>query len=129
MSPQTDTSLTQNPSPTIITQTITYPQNHPSLPQPLIIKLDETNHLSWKNQILNVVIASGHEQFLEGTDPIPPKFINGDFQSPNPEFVQWERLNRLVMSWIYASLTPAMVGQIVEHQTAIAIWSTLNQVY
>ena len=78
---------------------------------------------------MNVVIANGLEEFLEGTTPIPPKFLNQARTQVNPQFIQWERLNRLVMSWIYSSLTPAIMGKIVEHQIACDIWASLNQVY
>ncbi|PON37523.1 hypothetical protein TorRG33x02_347210 [Trema orientale] len=39
----------------------------PSLTQPLTVKLDSDNYLIWKNQLLNVIIAHGLEDFLDGT--------------------------------------------------------------
>ena len=59
----------------------------PSLSQPLSIKLDDTNLLLWKNQLLNVVIANGLEEFLEGTTPIPPKFLDQARTQVNPQFI------------------------------------------
>ena len=76
-----------------------------------------------------MVIANGLEDYLEGTSPILPRFLDEARTQVNSQLFQWERLNRLVMSWIYSSLTPAILGKIVEHQTAQDIWISLNQVY
>ncbi|RVW56403.1 Retrovirus-related Pol polyprotein from transposon RE1 [Vitis vinifera] len=126
------TTLTINPqniNPTPIFSPNITQANYPSLSQPLTIKLDETNLFLWKNQLLNVIIANGLEDFIEGETPIPAKFLDDAQLQVNPLFIQWERTNILVMSWIYYSLTPAMVGRIVEYKTAQEIWGALNRVY
>ena len=71
---------------------------------------------------MNVVIANGLEDYLEGTSPLLPRFLDEARTQVNSQLFQWERLNRLVMSWIYSSLTPAILGKIVEHQIAQDIW-------
>lgn len=40
--------------------------------QPIIVKLDDTNHLLWQTQMLNIIIANG----LESTIPCPPQFLD-----------------------------------------------------
>ena len=42
-------------------------QSFPSLGQSLTIKLDCNNFLIWRNQMLNVVIASRFDDVLDGT--------------------------------------------------------------
>lgn len=101
----------------------------PSLNQPIAVWLDSTNHLLWQNQRLNIIIAHGLKGFIEGSTPCPPRFLDAQRQQPNPDFVQWRRQSRLVMSWIYSSLTKSMLGRIVDFNTAQEIWNSLNQVY
>ena len=73
------TTLTINPqniNPTPIFSPNITQANYPSLSQPLTIKLDETNLFLWKNQLMNVIIANGLEDFIEGETPIPAKFLD-----------------------------------------------------
>lgn len=104
-------------------------QDFPSLNQPFSVKLDTTNHLLWQTQMLNIIIANGIEGYIDGSTPCPPQFLDAQGLQLNPEFTQWRRLNRLVMSWIYSSLTEGMMGRIVGLSTAREIWDSLNQVY
>ena len=76
-----------------------------------------------------MIIANGLEDFIEGETPIPTKFLDDTQLQINPLFIQWEQMNRLVMSWTYSSLTPTMVGRTVEYKTAQEIWGALNNVY
>ena len=75
-------------------------QSIPSLSQSLTIKLKHNNFLIWRNQMLNVVIASGFDDILDGTQPCLPYFLPDTnsisattFESPvvNPEYITWQR--------------------------------------
>ncbi|PON47862.1 hypothetical protein TorRG33x02_321990 [Trema orientale] len=101
----------------------------PSMNQPFTIKLDADNYLIWKNQLLNVIIANGLEDFIDGSRPCPPRFTDPARQIVNAEYIAWQRFNRLIMSWIYASLTQGVMGQIVGYASAFEIWEALNQIY
>ena len=93
------------------------------------MKLDENNYLIWKNQLLNAIIANGLEDFIDGCHPCPIRFLDSQIQIVNLDFTTWHRFNRLIMSWIYASLTERMLYQIVGYSTALEIWYALNQIY
>ena len=97
------------------------PQILPSLNQPLAVKQDSDNYLMWKNQLLNVIIANGLENFIDGTNPCPARYLDHQMLVENPQFTQWQRTNRLVMSWLYASLTESVMAHIVSHNTAFDI--------
>ena len=86
--------------------------------------------------MLNVVIASGFDDILDGTRPCPPHFLPDPnstsattFKSlvVNPEYITWQRQNRLMMSWIYSSLIEPMMTQIMSYNTAHEIWESLRQ--
>ena len=101
-------------------------QIFPSLNQPLAVKLDSDNYLMWKNQLLNVIIANGLENFTDGTNPYPSYYLDHQMVLENPQFTQWKRTNRLVMSWLYASLIENVMAQIVSHNTAFDIWEAFS---
>jgi hypothetical protein len=99
-----------------------------SLQQPLPLKLRDTNYLLWKTQHENVIIANGLEGLVDGMYVCPPAKIPNT-QIPNPDFSVWVRLNRTVMSWIYASISEGMLPQIVNISTAYEAWSILANNY
>ena len=47
----------------------------------------------------------------------------------NPEFVQWRRFNRMVLRWLYSTLTPSIMSQIVGHQTSHDAWMALQRIF
>ena len=62
------------------------PQILPSLNLPLAMKLDSDNYLMWKNQLLNVIIANGLENFIDGTNPCPTRYLVHQMLVEDPQF-------------------------------------------
>ena len=92
------------------TQSSEYQQNMSSNPPSLQllnhvlpIKLDRNNYVLWKTQMENVVFVNGFRDYIDGTKKCPPKEIRSG--EANPEFIKWRRLDRLILSWIYSTLT------------------------
>ncbi|KAJ9672694.1 hypothetical protein PVL29_026062 [Vitis rotundifolia] len=98
-----------------------------SLNHALPIKLDRNNYILWKTQMENVVYANGFEEYIDGTKPCPPQELHtGEL---NPAFVQWRRFDRMVLSWLYSTLTPDIMGQIVGFQTSHDAWMALHKIF
>ncbi|RVX10653.1 Retrovirus-related Pol polyprotein from transposon TNT 1-94 [Vitis vinifera] len=98
-----------------------------SLNHALPIKLDRSNYILWKTQMENVVYANGFEDYIEGTKSCPPKELpTGDL---NPDFVQWRVFDRMVLSWMYSTLNPDIMGQIVGFQTSHEAWMALHKIF
>ena len=93
----------------------------------LPIKLDRNNYILWRTQMENVVFANGFEDHIEGLKICPPqKTSSGE---TNPDFVMWRRFDRMILSWIYSSLTPEIMGQIVGYQSSHAAWFALERIF
>ena len=76
--------------------------------------------------MLNIIIANGLEEMIHGKIPASSRFL-GDSENINPEYNIWQRQNRLVMCWIYSSLTEGVMAQIIGLDTASKIWTTLEK--
>ncbi|RVW43596.1 hypothetical protein CK203_097540 [Vitis vinifera] len=79
MKPPTSTVNVQNPlsQSNNLPSLVTTPSfSFPSMNQPLTVKLDNGNYLIWKNQLLNVIIANRLDDFIDGSRPCPPRFLN-----------------------------------------------------
>ena len=94
----------------------------------LPIKLDRSNFLLWQTQMENVIYANGIEDFLDGTVTVPPEHLPGQ-ATLNPDFQLWRRKDRLILSWLFSSLTPELMSHLVGHRTSASAWAALNQLY
>nr|VVV75583.1 unnamed protein product [Nymphaea colorata] len=94
------------------------------------IKLNRDNYLLWRSQLESVMDSQDLLQFVDGTQVEPPKEITKDGKSEvNPDFIAWRKLDRLALSWIKATVTEAVLGQIMRAKTAYDAWSTLEKSY
>ena len=98
-----------------------------SLNHALPIKLDRNNYILWKTQMENVVYANGFEEYIDDTKPCPPQELHTG--KLNPAFVQWRRFDRMVLSWLYSTLTPDIMGQIVGFQTSHDAWMVVHKIF
>ena len=46
-----------------------------------------------------------------------------------PEFISWRRYDRMLLSWLYSSLTPEIMGQIIGYQTSHEAWTSLVKIF
>ena len=76
----------------------------------------------------NVIIAHGLEGYIDGTNKCPMKFLDQQ-SSINPLFTLWMHQDRMLLSWIYSSLTKNIMMQIVGHKTSYDSWTTLESLY
>ena len=75
----------------------------------------------------NVIYANGFEEHIEGLRTCSPK--TNAARETNPEFLTRRRFDCMVLSWIYSSLTPKVMRQIVGYQTSNAAWSALEKIF
>ena len=106
----------------------------PSILPSVSIKLDRTNYLFWKSQILSTVRAHDLESFLLNTKLKPDENIvdstNAD-QSPqiNPAYVLWRRTDQFVLSWLLSSISEQMLGHVLHCKSASEVWIVLKQTF
>ena len=93
----------------------------------LPVKLDRTNYILWRSQIDNVIFANGFEDFIDGTSICLEKDLSQGVM--NPAFVAWRRQDRTILSWIYSSLTPGIMAQIIGHNTSHSAWNALESIF
>ena len=111
----------QNPEIAIPLQPIINPGN-----QVLTIRLSYSNYLLWRQQVSAAVKGHGLTGFLTGTNTKPPETLNN---LPNPAFDLWERQDQLLVSWLLASISEAVLVTTVGLDTSHEVWTALEQAY
>lgn len=115
MSPTAKSSTTTEPYPYPVTQNVA---NFVSL------RLNATNFLRWKTQMLNILESYDLQGFIIGETKAPSRYLTSDTQdpkmpeasdtqNPNPTFLQWRRTDRLVKGWLIATLSEDALGIVV----------------
>ncbi|KAL5800889.1 hypothetical protein ACOSQ3_032521 [Xanthoceras sorbifolium] len=76
------------------------------------------------------------EEFIFGPTKCPNKFvqvIDSVFGETtlnfNDEYLNWEKIDQLLVSWLFSTLTQSVLGQVTSCVTACEVWSLLVQLY
>ena len=125
------------PSPSYIilpSPTSTTAMAMPSVLPPISIKLDRTNYLFWKSQILPIVRAHDLESFLLNTKLKPEEYIADSTdadQSPqiNPTYVSWKRTYQFVLSWLLSFISEQLLVHVLQCKSASEVWIVLEQTF
>ena len=126
----TPTHTTSIPSTTVI-----------STPSPLLllssmsnlmsIKLDFTNYIPWKHQLVTILEAYSLIEHIDGTASTPSPFVldaAGNATSvANSEFQVWKIRDKALLSLINSTLTPQVFSIVVGVTSSREVWNTLEQ--
>lgn len=84
---------------------------YPNLAHQLPVKLTSSNFSLWKTQFLPTDRGFGLAHHIEGDEVIPERLL-GNNQS-NPVYNSWVRVDHLILSWIFASISVGILPQLV----------------
>lgn len=96
-----------------------------------VIKLTDDNFLLWNLQILAGIRGLGLEVFILPEPPIPAATVQDStgMELLNPNFVSWCRQDQLLFSYILASMTESIQGQMIGCLTSTQLWSRLTVLF
>ncbi|KAL5767184.1 hypothetical protein ACOSQ2_013967 [Xanthoceras sorbifolium] len=98
----------------------------------LPIKLDRTNYLFWKAQVLPAIRAYNLEEYIFESKPAPKKFVveqGAVTTKVSDEFLAWKKNDQLLVCWIISTISEQTIGQVTNCTTAFEVWSTLEKLY
>ncbi|GMI64360.1 hypothetical protein like AT1G21280 [Hibiscus trionum] len=97
----------------------------------ITIRLDESNFLLWKQQILFAVESLGLISHIDGTISIPPHVVDDEkgIKVPNPDYLFYKQEDSALCSWLLASISPSILSSLVGCKTAVDIWKKVQQAY
>ena len=73
------------------------------------------------------MFVNDFEDFIDGVKQCPLKeLFSGEI---NLEFIQWRRLDRTILNWLYSTLTYDIMSQIVGYQKSHEAWITLQRIF
>uniref|UniRef100_A0A5K1C7K8 CCHC-type domain-containing protein n=1 Tax=Nymphaea colorata TaxID=210225 RepID=A0A5K1C7K8_9MAGN len=117
-------------------------------------KLNHSNYLTWKRQIVSFIKSHRLYGHIDGTTPAPPKYIDREVKKTvvgdqvagtptgseirfeyetltenNPEYEVWLAHDQSLVAYITSTLSEEVLGGIDDDLTALELWSTLATTY
>ena len=94
------------------------------------IKLDYTNYIPWKHQLLTILEAYSLVEYIDGIAQKPSPFVldaSGNTTSVvNLDFQSWKIRDKALLSLINSTLTPQVFSLVVGITSSREVWNTLE---
>ena len=120
--PSSSTHTTPSPSPLLLLSNIS---------NLMSIKLDYTNYIPWRHQLITILEAYSLIEHIDGTTLKPSPFVLGAIGIPtlvvNLEFQSWDIKDKALLSLINSTLTPQVFSLVVGIISSREVWNTLEQ--
>lgn len=96
--------------------------------------LNFTNYLLWRSLIIPVLQGYDVYDHVDGSVPAPPCVLTNSAgeSKPNPDFLLWKQIDRLVLSWIQATLSPDILRSLIKPNvvlTAQQAWEAIETLF
>ena len=95
------------------------------------IKLDYTNYIPWKHQLITILEAYSLIEHIDGITLKPSPFILDTTGNPtsvvNPDFQSWNIKDKALLSLINSTLIPQVFSLMVGITNSREVWNTLEQ--
>jgi gag-polypeptide of LTR copia-type len=66
--------------------------------------------------------------FIDGSRSPPTRVISvNGVNSTNPEFTCWHQQNKLILVWIFSSISELILAQVLNAETSFQLWQQLSQ--
>ncbi|KAL4309252.1 hypothetical protein GQ457_01G011170 [Hibiscus cannabinus] len=94
------------------------------------IRLDETNYLLWRQQILFAIESLALASHIDGTISVPPQYTMVDgVKTVNAEFVVYKQQDSALCSWLLSSISTSILPSLVNCHTAFEIWEKVQKIF
>jgi hypothetical protein len=100
--------------------------------QAVTIRLNKTNYLLWRAQILPFLRSTKLLKHLDGSAPAPPKMVAtsttaGATTTLNPEYERWHDRDQQLLSGLLSSMTEDVLRDVITAATAKDAWDILQR--
>ncbi|KAL4290280.1 hypothetical protein GQ457_14G022540 [Hibiscus cannabinus] len=94
------------------------------------IRLDETNYLLWRQQVLFTIESLDLSSHIDGTSVVPSQYVLVNSEKvPNPHYASFKQQDSALCSWLVASISLSILPSLVSCRTAFEIWEKVQQIF
>ena len=90
----------------------------------------------WKARVLATIRAFDLIPFISKISP-PAKYTSNlniegedaDSQIVNPDYLLWIRSDKLLLGWLFSTMSQDFLAQVIQCESSEEVWSTLETLY
>ena len=100
-----------------------------SFPNSIAEKLDDSNHLHWKQKIEPVIKSHKLQRFVENPT-IPPCFLSDedrDVRNVNPAYEVWEVQDQMLLTWLQLTLLKSILSCVLGSIHSYQVWDKIHK--
>ncbi|KAL9411275.1 hypothetical protein AB3S75_044965 [Citrus x aurantiifolia] len=95
------------------------------------VKLDQSNYLIWRSQVLASIRGNRLEKFIDGSITPPSSHIaqrvDDELRSvENPEFITWRSQDQVLLGWLLSSMSEGIISLVFNLETSLEVWKAIE---
>ncbi|XP_026430957.1 uncharacterized protein LOC113328081 [Papaver somniferum] len=126
-SPSLSFSTSPSLSSSIITRSPYSDVPFAQLQNAITAKLEGSNYLLWKAQFLPFLQGYDLGKFVNGSHNCPPVLTPEG--TPNPLFAHWIHRDKLILGWIFSTLTQPILAKVHTCVSSAEAWASLDKFF
>ncbi|KAH9779181.1 retrovirus-related pol polyprotein from transposon RE2 [Citrus sinensis] len=95
------------------------------------VKLDQSNYLIWRSQVLASIRGNRLEKFIDDAVTPPPSHIaqrvDDELRSvENPEFITWRSQDQVLLGWLLSSMSEGIISLVFNLEMSLEVWKAIK---
>ena len=97
------------------------------------VKLDRSNFMIWRKQVLTTIRGNRLEDFISGNQIIPEQYISntvadGSVQRiTNPAYINWRAQDQTLLGWILSSISECILNIVLNCENSFEAWRSIEK--
>ncbi|KAL9460414.1 hypothetical protein AB3S75_003593 [Citrus x aurantiifolia] len=97
------------------------------------VKLDRSNFLLWRKQVLTSIRGNRLEKFISEPQIIPEQYLSnatadGSGENvENPAFLNWRALDQTLLGWLLSTISEGIMSSVLSYDTSFDVWKSIEK--
>ncbi|KAL9408386.1 hypothetical protein AB3S75_046864 [Citrus x aurantiifolia] len=100
------------------------------------IKLDRSNYLLWRKQVLTSIRGNRLEHYISGNRAVPDQYLSdpastsdeiSEQRAENPAYINWRAQDQILLGWLLSTINKGILSSVLGCGTSFAVWTSIEK--
>ncbi|KAL9413756.1 hypothetical protein AB3S75_042279 [Citrus x aurantiifolia] len=97
------------------------------------VKLDRSNFLLWRKQVLTLIKGNRLEKFISDPQIVPEQYLSnattdGSGENvENPAYHNWRALDQTLLGWLLSTISEGILSSVLTYDTSFDVWKSIEK--
>ncbi|KAH9792303.1 retrovirus-related pol polyprotein from transposon RE2 [Citrus sinensis] len=93
------------------------------------VKLDRSNFLLWRKQVLMSIRGNRLERFISEPQVVPDQYLSGGSGESieNPAYINWRAQDQTLLGWLLSTVSEGILSSVLNHDTSFDMWRSIEK--